>query len=96
MLKYRAMLIHSDGDENTSPDKKADDGQRRDLYEQIIHDYLKEKQPERYKELKAAGELNLHCEKMSIRAGREKVRLMTENGMRDYEANEIVIADLCQ
>jgi|WetSurSiteA1Bulk_404760.scaffolds.fasta_scaffold558459_1 hypothetical protein len=65
-------------------------------FAQVRDDYLGDKQPERYKRLKETGRLFRHCEKMEKVGVKKKIRLMVDRGLRDYEANEIVISELCQ
>jgi hypothetical protein len=65
------------------------------LLSQLRKDYLEDRYPEKFKELEEAGELQRHCEAKANEAYDMKRSLMA-SGFRDYEADEIVRAELCK
>ena len=59
-----------------------------DRLAQLRRDYLEDKEPKKFKELKESGELKNHCEEIGNQAQEAKVGWM-KAGLRDYEAEEI-------
>jgi len=66
---------------------------RLDRFAQMVKDYMREKYPEKYRQLRKEKYLDRFCLDRAAQAYKEKESLMAA-GMRDYEANEIVIKDM--
>ncbi|MDX9785843.1 MAG: TnpV protein [Desulfobacterales bacterium] len=66
-----------------------------DRFAELRKEYLKNRDKKFYKELKVAKDLERHCLERSRQAQERKNQLM-ESGLRDYEADEIVRAEICQ
>lgn len=64
-------------------------------YADLRRAFLEECKPQLYLELQQAGRLESHCRAREKQALARKRRLMTGGGIRDYEADEFVRADLC-
>ena len=64
-----------------------------DRFAQMVKDYLRENYPEKYRQLRKENYLDQYCLDRAEQAYEEKESLMAA-GMRDYEANEIVIKDM--
>jgi hypothetical protein len=65
------------------------------LLEQMLKDYLRDKHPKKYKEMRKSGDLGPYI-RSRVNQAEEQQRSLEASGMRDYEAREVVIHDLCQ
>ncbi len=66
---------------------------RLNRFAQMVKDYLRDRDPEKYRQLRKENYLNQFCLERAEQAYEEKESLI-QAGMRDYEANEIVIKGL--
>ena len=62
-------------------------------FAKMVKEYLRDREPEKFRQLKKEKYLSQYCLDRAAQAYREKESLMAA-GMRDDEANEVVIRDL--